>query len=213
MITIKFDVIKDGQAKLGMVGGKSPIYIPGPVQPQFSPGRMIYFEGFSVDEKGKQHYMDATVAYRQSCLRVIEYLKRFGYSDYQIYLMLSCIPIEGHIAGIVDVSLADLSPSWLSHAVVFGTTRKDCADHRFNEYRYQMHARRLVYRWIYSTLTSRRLQRPRKWISARAPMSVNEGSYFNLAMKKRHWILVEVSQIGQFVEIVITISLCGCFRY
>jgi formamidase len=48
--------------------------------------------------------MDATVAYRQSCLRVIEYLKRFGYSDYQIYLMLSCIPIEGHVAGIVDVS-------------------------------------------------------------------------------------------------------------
>jgi formamidase len=104
VITIKFEVIKDGQAKLGMVGGKSPIYIPGPVQPQFGPGRMIYFEGFSVDEHGKQHYMDATVAYRQSCLRVIEYLKRFGYSDYQIYLMLSCIPIEGHVAGIVDVS-------------------------------------------------------------------------------------------------------------
>lgn len=86
-----------------MVGGKSPIYIPGPVQPQFGPGRMIYFEGFSVDEHGKQHYMDATVAYRQSCLRVIEYLRRFGYSDYQIYLMLSCIPIEGHVAGIVDI--------------------------------------------------------------------------------------------------------------
>ncbi|KAK5057500.1 hypothetical protein LTR84_011500 [Exophiala bonariae] len=103
VITIKFQVIKDGQAKLGMVGGKSPIYIPGPVQPQFSPGRMIYFEGFSVDEHGKQHYMDATVAYRQTCLRVIEYLKRFGYSDYQVYLMLSCIPIEGHIAGIVDI--------------------------------------------------------------------------------------------------------------
>ena len=103
-ITIKFEVIKDGQKKLGMVGGKSPIYIPGPVQPQFSPGRMIYFEGFSVDENGKQHYLDTTVAYRQSCLRVIEYLKRFGYDDYQIYLMLSCIPIEGHVAGIVDVS-------------------------------------------------------------------------------------------------------------
>ncbi|RMZ79643.1 hypothetical protein DV737_g3325, partial [Chaetothyriales sp. CBS 132003] len=102
-ITIKFDVIKGGQEKLGMKGGKSPIYIPGPVQPQFSPGRMLYFEGFSVDENGKQHYMDATVAYRQSCLRVIEYLKRYGYDDYQVYLMLSCIPIEGHIAGIVDI--------------------------------------------------------------------------------------------------------------
>lgn len=79
VITIKFSVIKNGQAELGMKGGVSPIYIPGPVEPQFGPGRMIYFEGFSVDQHGKQHYMDATVAYRQTCLRVIEYLKRYGY--------------------------------------------------------------------------------------------------------------------------------------
>ena len=43
-ITINFKVIKNGQAELGMVGGKSPIYIPGPVEPQFGPGRMLYFE-------------------------------------------------------------------------------------------------------------------------------------------------------------------------
>lgn len=47
--------------------------------------------------------MDVTVAYRQTCLRVIEYLRRFGYDDYQIYLLLSCAPIQGHIAGIVDI--------------------------------------------------------------------------------------------------------------
>jgi acetamidase/formamidase len=29
-----------------------------------------------------------------------------GYDDYQIYLLLSCAPIQGHVAGIVDVSLA-----------------------------------------------------------------------------------------------------------
>ena len=75
VITIKFTVMKDGMAQLGM---KSPIYIPGPVEPQFGPGRYIYFEGFSVDEHGKQHYMDATVAYRQTSLRVIEYLRRYG---------------------------------------------------------------------------------------------------------------------------------------
>lgn len=103
-ITLNFKVIKGGQEQLGMVGGKSPIYLPGPVEPQFGPGRTLYFEGFSVDEHGKQHYMDATVAYRQSCLRIIEYLKRFGYSEYQIYLLLSCAPIQGHVAGIVDVS-------------------------------------------------------------------------------------------------------------
>ncbi|EME41961.1 hypothetical protein DOTSEDRAFT_72909 [Dothistroma septosporum NZE10] len=100
VITINFKVIKNGMADLGL---KSPIYIPGPVEPQFGPGRHIYFEGFSVDSDGKQHYLDATVAYRQTCLRVIEYLRRFGYDDYQIYLLLSCAPVQGHIAGIVDI--------------------------------------------------------------------------------------------------------------
>lgn len=66
VITINFKVLKNGMADLGT---KSPIYIPGPVEPQFGPGRYIYFEGFSVDEHGKQHYMDVTVAYRQTVLR------------------------------------------------------------------------------------------------------------------------------------------------
>ncbi|KAJ5624066.1 hypothetical protein N7510_000375 [Penicillium lagena] len=100
VITLKFSVIKNGMAKLDM---KSPIFHAGPVEPQFGPGRYLTFEGFSVDEKGKQHYLDASVAYRQTCLRVIEYLRRYGYSDYQIYLLLSCAPVQGHIAGIVDI--------------------------------------------------------------------------------------------------------------
>ncbi|KAK0338153.1 hypothetical protein LTR91_012308 [Friedmanniomyces endolithicus] len=99
-ITIKFTVMKGGVEHLAM---KSPIYIPGPVEPQFGPGRYIYFEGFSVDEKGKQYYLDTTVAYRQTCLRIFEYLRRFGYDDYQIYLLLSCAPVQGHVAGIVDI--------------------------------------------------------------------------------------------------------------
>lgn len=74
-ITLKFSVMKGGVKKLDM---KSPIYIPGAVEPNFGPGRFIYFEGFSVDEQGKQHFLDATVAYRQTVLRAIEYLRRFG---------------------------------------------------------------------------------------------------------------------------------------
>lgn len=100
VITIKFSVMKGGVKQLDM---KSPIYIPGPVEPAFGPGRYIYFEGFSVDEHGKQHYLDTTVAYRQTSLRVIEYLRRYGYNDYQIYLLLSCAPVQGHVAGIVDI--------------------------------------------------------------------------------------------------------------
>ncbi|GAB7366274.1 hypothetical protein MBLNU230_g7831t2 [Neophaeotheca triangularis] len=88
-ITINFSVMKGGQEQLGM---KSPIYVPGPVEPSFGPGDYVCFEGFSVDELGTQHYLDTTIAYRQACLRVIEYLRRYGYSDYQIYLLLSCAP-------------------------------------------------------------------------------------------------------------------------
>jgi len=100
VITINFKVMKNGMADLGM---KSPIYLPGPVEPHYGPGRYLTFEGFSVDQHGKQHYMDVTVAYRQTILRCIEYLRRFGYSDYQVYLLLSCAPVQGHVAGIVDI--------------------------------------------------------------------------------------------------------------
>ncbi|CAF3621668.1 hypothetical protein SNK03_010410 [Fusarium graminearum] len=100
IITIKFDLIKGGVKSRGL---KSPVYRPGDMGPTFSPSRYLTFEGFSVDEQGKQHFMDATIAYRQSCLRAIEYLKQFGYSGEQIYLLLSCAPIRGAIAGIVDI--------------------------------------------------------------------------------------------------------------
>ena len=36
--------MKGGQKQLGMVNGRSPIFIPGPVETQFGPGRYIYFE-------------------------------------------------------------------------------------------------------------------------------------------------------------------------
>ena len=75
IITLKLTVMKNGMKDLGM---KSPIFLPGPVEPHYGPGRYLTFEGFSVDHKGKQHYLDATVAYRETTLRCIEYLKRFG---------------------------------------------------------------------------------------------------------------------------------------
>lgn len=99
-ITIQTSIIKNGVAKLNL---KSPMYIPGDIQNNYGPSRYLTFEGFSVDEHGKQKFLCATTAYKQSCIRVIEYLRRYGYNDYQIYMLLSTAPIEGHIAGIVDV--------------------------------------------------------------------------------------------------------------
>lgn len=99
-VQFSVSVIKNGMQKLNM---KSPMYIAAPVPAPFAPNRYLTFEGFSVDESGKQLCLDTTVAYRQTCIRVIEYLRRYGYNDYQIYLLLSTAPIEGHIASIVDV--------------------------------------------------------------------------------------------------------------
>ena len=77
VITMKLSVMKNGMKDMDM---KSPLFLPGPVEPHYGPSRYLTFEGFSVDEKGVQHYMDATVAYRQATLRCIEYLRRYGES-------------------------------------------------------------------------------------------------------------------------------------
>ena len=74
---MKLSVMKNGMKDMDM---KSPLFLPGPVEPHYGPSRYLTFEGFSVDEKGVQHYMDATVAYRQATLRCIEYLRRYGES-------------------------------------------------------------------------------------------------------------------------------------
>lgn len=97
-IDLRVDLIKGGVRKYGVV---NPIFKPGPFEPRFS--EYLVFEGISVDEKGKQYYLDAHVSYRRACLNAIEYLKKFGYSGEQAYLLLSCAPSEGRISGIVDI--------------------------------------------------------------------------------------------------------------
>lgn len=51
VITLKLSVMKRGMKDLDM---KSPMFLPGPVEPHYGPGRYLTFEGFSVDEKGVQ---------------------------------------------------------------------------------------------------------------------------------------------------------------
>jgi len=93
------DVIKDGMNKYGI--HDNPVFIPGRVEPRYS--EFMSFIGISVDEEGTNHYLDATIAYRRACLNAVEYLKTFGYSGEQAYLLLGSAPIEGRISGIVDI--------------------------------------------------------------------------------------------------------------
>jgi formamidase len=79
----------------------NPLIQPGPIEPRYS--NYLTFQGISVDNKDKQYFLDATLAYRQACLSAIRYLKRFGYTEEQVYCILSAAPIEGRIGSIVDI--------------------------------------------------------------------------------------------------------------
>lgn len=97
-VHMKVNVIKGGVAKYGI---KNPIFKPSPITPTYKD--YLIFEGISVDEQGKQHYLDVHIAYRQACLNAIEYLKKFGYSGAQAYSILGTAPVQGHISGVVDI--------------------------------------------------------------------------------------------------------------
>ncbi|MFZ2207265.1 MAG: acetamidase/formamidase family protein, partial [Porticoccaceae bacterium] len=97
-IEINVDIIKGGMQKYAVT---NPIFRPSPLEPRYND--YLIFEGISVDESGKQHYLDAHVAYRRACLNAIAYLKKFGYTGEQAYAILGTAPVEGHISGIVDI--------------------------------------------------------------------------------------------------------------
>ncbi|XP_061365568.1 uncharacterized protein LOC133308859 isoform X3 [Gastrolobium bilobum] len=104
-LELKVEIIRGGMKEYLTPMGPTPLHVNpifeiGPVEPRFS--EWLVFEGISVDESGRQHYLDASVAYKRAVLNAIDYISKFGYSKEQVYLLLSCIPCEGRISGIVD---------------------------------------------------------------------------------------------------------------
>lgn len=99
-IDMHVDLIKGGMQKYGVT--TNPIFMPGNVEPRYT--EYLSFIGLSVDHKANvNYYNDATVAYRNACLNAVEYLKQFGYSGEQAYLILGAAPIEGRVSGVVDI--------------------------------------------------------------------------------------------------------------
>jgi formamidase len=99
-IDFHVDLIKGGMETYGV--HTNPILMPGNVEPRYS--EFVTFIGISVDhDSNTNYYNDATVAYRNACLNAIEYLKKFGYSGEQAYLLLGAAPIEGRVSGVVDI--------------------------------------------------------------------------------------------------------------
>lgn len=97
-IHLRVNLIKDGMAKYGI---KNPIFKPSRITPKYDD--YLIFEGISVDESGKQHYLDVHIAYRQACLNAIEYMTKFGYTRAQAHAILGVAPVQGHISGVVDI--------------------------------------------------------------------------------------------------------------
>ena len=94
---VGFDLIKGGMEKYNI---DSPIFVPSNVRPAYD--QWLTFEGISVED-GVNYYLDATVAYRQACLKAIKYLENFGFTGSQAYMLLTAAPVEGRIGGIVDI--------------------------------------------------------------------------------------------------------------
>ncbi|MFF5213224.1 formamidase [Streptosporangium sp. NPDC000396] len=99
-IDFHVELIKGGMEKYGI--STNPVFMPGNVEPRYS--EFLTFIGVSVDhDTNTNYYLDATVAYRRACLNAVEYLRRWGYTGEQAYLLLGSAPIEGRISGIVDI--------------------------------------------------------------------------------------------------------------
>lgn len=97
-IDLQVDLIKDGVSKYKM---NNPVFKTSPLEPRYS--NYLVFEGISVDEQGKQYYLDAHIAYKNACLNAIEYLQTCGYTAEQAYIILGAAPIEGRVSGVVDI--------------------------------------------------------------------------------------------------------------
>jgi formamidase len=99
-IDFHVDLIKGGMETYGVT--TNPIFMPGRSEPRYT--EFLTFIGISVeDETDTNHYLDATLAYKRACLNAVEYLKKFGYSGEQAYLLLGSAPIEGRVSGVVDI--------------------------------------------------------------------------------------------------------------
>jgi hypothetical protein len=86
-VIIRCDIIRGGMKEYLTPMGPTPLHVNpifeiGPVEPRFS--EWLVFEGISVDESGKQHYLDASVAYKRAVLNAIDYISKFGYSKEQV---------------------------------------------------------------------------------------------------------------------------------
>ena len=113
----------------------NPIFEISPLEPRFS--EWLVFEGLSVDEQGRQHFLDASVAYKRAVLNCIHYLSKFGYTKQQVHCCSSaaasrfpcsiptlnvCICVSMQCcAAAAGVSSSICVLTWMSHKLKTGS--------------------------------------------------------------------------------------------
>ena len=95
----------------------NPIFEISPLEPRFS--EWLVFEGLSVDESGRQHYLDATVAFKRAILNCIDYLHKFGYTKEQVisplcclYNLISVMHLDWSVSSLSRVSCTSFCELW-----------------------------------------------------------------------------------------------------
>jgi len=93
-LLLKCDIMRGGMKKYLTPMGPTPLHVNpifelSPIDGSRWFSEWLVFEGLSIDENGKQHFMDATIAYKRAVLNCIEYLSKFGYSKEQV-----CGPLQ-----------------------------------------------------------------------------------------------------------------------
>jgi formamidase len=96
-INIGVDLIKGGMDRYGI---QCPIFKPSPSQS--SHRDYLTFQGLSVDQSNHQHFLDATLSFREACRAAIGYLEKVGFSRSQAYMLLACAPIQSRISCICN---------------------------------------------------------------------------------------------------------------
>ncbi|KVI08925.1 Acetamidase/Formamidase [Cynara cardunculus var. scolymus] len=74
-LELKCEIIRGGMKEYLTPMGPTPLHVNpifeiGPVEPRFS--EWLVFEGISVDESGRQHYLDASVAYKRRISGIVD---------------------------------------------------------------------------------------------------------------------------------------------
>lgn len=89
VVTTRVTVVKGGVQKMAL---KNPLFLTSPVEPRY--WRYLTFEGISVDESGKQHFLDPAVSFRNAVLNAMAYLQKLGYSKEQVRIN---VLIDNHL--------------------------------------------------------------------------------------------------------------------